>query len=421
MLNNDGNKPCGPASNRRCHTSRVGSVKWATGHEDVDSWAPHAKLATRKKKHRLASWNVRGLNQSGKIEILQNELLRCNVDVAGISETHWKGSGHFQESQYTVYFSGSEDKKIHGVAVFVSNRINNCVLGYEPISDRVMSLKINANPCTINIVSVYAPTCDSSDDDVEEFYNSLETLLKRIPNKEITLLMGDFNAKIGNTENDNHIRNIVGKYGIGNRNDRGSRLIQFAIENNMAISNSMFEVHKRRLWTWRSPDGHTKNQIDYILVNQRWKTTIRHAKTLPSADCGSDHQMLICEIRGKLKVCERKQIYRYPKVVKSQGKMFNQVTMNNLAPHYQEIQNMNSEDTWQILKASVITSLKKLASTDQLTPIEHNRQPWLSDESKILIGKRREVKAQDLNRTEQRNMYRSLSRQIQASCRRDKK
>ena len=126
--------PGDPVGNRRFSTSRVESVKLTTGHGTVDIWASHAKLATRKKqqKLRLAGWNVRGLNQPGKLQIVQDELKRCKIDVAAISETHWPDRGHFPSSEYKVYFFGTEDRNIHGVGIMVSNRLYPYVLGYEP-------------------------------------------------------------------------------------------------------------------------------------------------------------------------------------------------------------------------------------------------------------------------------------------------
>lgn len=127
--------PSDSASDRRRPVSRTDGVKLATGHVNVDPWASHGKYTTRKKPHglwnaRLATWNVRGLRQIGKLQILENELSRCKIDIAGISETHWHGKGHFRSSEYTICYSGTENKSVHGVGFMVSNRINNFVMGY---------------------------------------------------------------------------------------------------------------------------------------------------------------------------------------------------------------------------------------------------------------------------------------------------
>ena len=85
------------------------------------------------------------------------------------------------------------------------------------------------------------------------------------------------------------------------QNEAGQRLIEFCQENALVIANTLFQQHKRRLYTWTSPDGQDWNQIDYILCSQRWRSSIQSAKTRPGADCGSDHEILIAKFRLILK------------------------------------------------------------------------------------------------------------------------
>ena len=91
----------------------------------------------------------------------------------------------------------------------------------------------------------------------------------------------------------------MGKLGLGVQNEAGQRLTEFCQENALVIANTLFQQHKRRLWT--SPNGQYQNQIDYILCNQRWRSSIQSTKTRPGADCGSDHGLFIAKFRLKLK------------------------------------------------------------------------------------------------------------------------
>ena len=84
-------------------------------------------------------------------------------------------------------------------------------------------------------------------------------------------------------------------------NEAGQRLIEFCQENALVIANTLFQQHKRRFYTWTSPDGQHQNQIDYVLCSQRWRSSIQTTKTRPGADCGSDHELLIAKFRLKLK------------------------------------------------------------------------------------------------------------------------
>ena len=93
---------------------------------------------------------------------------------------------------------------------------------------------------------------------------------------------------------------VTGKLGLGVQKEAGQRLIEFCQENALVITNTLFQKHKRWLYTRTSPDGQHRNQIDYILCSQRWRSSIQSAKRL-GADCGSDHELLIAKFRIKLK------------------------------------------------------------------------------------------------------------------------
>ena len=84
-----------------------------------------------------------------------------------------------------------------------------------------------------------------------------------------------------------------------NTGEAGQRLIEFYQESALVIANTLFQQHKRRLYTWTSPDGQHQNQIDYILCSQRWRSSTQSVKTTPAADCGSGHEFLIAKFRLK--------------------------------------------------------------------------------------------------------------------------
>ncbi|GFO09044.1 craniofacial development protein 2-like protein [Plakobranchus ocellatus] len=109
--------------------------------------------------------------------------------------------------------------------------------------------------------------------------------------------MGDFNAKVGTEKVDD----IVGKHGLGIRNERGEKLIEWCQTNNMIVGNTWFQQFPRRKWTWKSPGDETRNQIDYMMISKRYRNTLLLAKTYPSADCYSDHVPVVGKFKLKLK------------------------------------------------------------------------------------------------------------------------
>ena len=107
----------------------------------------------------------------------------------------------------------------------------------------------------------------------------------------------DWNAKVGSQETPG----VTGKFGLGVQNEAGQRLIDFCQENTLVTASTLFQQHKKRLYTWTSPDGQYRNLIDYILSSQRWRNSIQSAKTRPGADYDSGHELLIAKFRLKLK------------------------------------------------------------------------------------------------------------------------
>ena len=113
-------------------------------------------------------------------------------------------------------------------------------------------------------------------------------------------IIGNWNAKVGRQETPG----VTGKFGLGVWNEAGQRLVDFCQENTLVIANTLFQQHRRRLYTWKSPDSQYQNQTDYILCSQRWRRSTESAKTRPGADCGSllpHDELLIAKFRLKLK------------------------------------------------------------------------------------------------------------------------
>ena len=115
--------------------------------------------------------------------------------------------------------------------------------------------------------------------------------------KDVLFIIGDWGAKVGSQE----IPGVTGKFGFGVQSEAGQRLTEFGQENTLVIANTLFQQHKRGLYTWTSSDGQYWNQIDYILCSQIWRSSIQSAQTTAGSDCGSDHELLIAKFRLKLK------------------------------------------------------------------------------------------------------------------------
>ena len=147
----------------------------------------------------------------------------------------------------------------------VNKRVRNAVLGCNLKNDRMISVSLQDKSFNITVIQDDAPTSNAEETEVEWFYEDLQDLLELTSKKDILFIIGDWNAKVGSQEPPG----VTGKFGLGMRNEAGQRLIEFCQENALVIANTLFQQHKRRLYTWTSPDGQHRNQIDYILCSQR--------------------------------------------------------------------------------------------------------------------------------------------------------
>ena len=161
----------------------------------------------------------------------------------------------------------------------------------------MISVHFQGKPFNIIVIQIYALTSNIEEVEIEWFFEDLQELLELTSKKDAIFIIGDWNAKVGSQG----IPGVTSKFGLGVQKEAGQKLTEFCQENTMVIAHTLFQKHKRRLYTWSSPDGQQRNQIDYILCSQRWRSSIESAKTRLGADCGSDHELLIAKFRLNLK------------------------------------------------------------------------------------------------------------------------
>ena len=135
----------------------------------------------------------------------------------------------------------------------------------------MISVRFQGKPFNITVIQVYAPISNAKEAEVERFYEDLQDILELTLKKDVLFIIGDWNAKAGSQETPG----VTGKFGLGIRNEAGQRLKEFCQENALVIANTLFQQHKRRLYTWTSPDDQHRNQIHYILCSQRWRSSIQ--------------------------------------------------------------------------------------------------------------------------------------------------
>ena len=179
-----------------------------------------------------------------------------------LSLCRWTGCGkRITNTGETIVYSGRNDEKHHGgVAIVMNRNVTKAMLEYEPVNKRIIRARFQAKLGKLTIIQCYAPTNEADDEEKTDFYLALQSEIEKVPKHDVTIVMGDLNTKVGNER-------VMGKYGCGNHNDNGERLVDLCGTNNLVIGGTIFphrEIHKL---TWISPNGRDKNQIDHIIIN----------------------------------------------------------------------------------------------------------------------------------------------------------
>ena len=262
-----------------------------------------------------------------------------------------------------IYAGGNHHER--GVGLILDEENSKTLKGWWALSDRVLLARLNGAPLNMAIIIAYAPTSDSTEEEVDKFYETLELAKGQCKSQDIIIIiMGDINAKVDSEP----FEEIVGKYGLGIQNDRGERWVQWCKENDQVITNTWFKQHPRRCWTWKSPGDQVRNQIDYTTICKRFRNAVTQAKSYPGADCGSDHIPVIFNLQVKLKKIKTgKSEPRRQKdllIIDQDTKESYAVKVQNRFAVLEEKRNTSK---WNILKEAITTTAKEVLSVIKKT------------------------------------------------------
>ena len=379
-----------------------------------------------KRSLRIGSWNARTLYEAGKCAQAVREMQRNRLHILGISETHWIHSGQKRlQSGELILFSGKDQgPHAEGVALILGKAAQKTLRGWEAHGSRIIMASFTSKnkKININIVQVYAPTNDARDEDKEEFYSRLQGVLDTLPSKDVNILMGDANAKVGS---DNRWAEVMGRHGLGDMNDNGERFANLCSLNNLAIGGTLFPHRRIHKATWISPDGNTENQIDHFCISRGFRRSLDNVRVLRGADIGSDHHLLLAVLKLRLKNFRKDNTSDRPKFQVSalQGKKMKEEFQIQLKNRFQPLELLENdvEEHWNQVK-EIFTS----TCEDVMGRKTTKHKDWISQNSLDKINVRRQKKA-DVSSSRTRNEketarleYAGAARDVKRSIKRDK-
>ena len=231
-------------------------------------------------------------------------------------------------------YSGNEreeDAHTHGVRLLLSKDAAKSLIEWELVSEKIITARFTSKGRNITIIHCYAPT-NSAEFEEKETYQHLQTVTQKLPKRDIQVVMGDMNAKIGN-DNDKW-KGTMGKEGLGQMNENGLLFADCCTLNELIIGGTLFPHKPTHKATWISPDLQTENQIDHITITKKWRRVLLDVRVKRGADINSDHHLLVGEFKMKLAAKKKtdKKVHRRFEIRKLQNTKIRQelgITLRN--------------------------------------------------------------------------------------------
>ena len=249
-----------------------------------------------------------------KTAVINNELLRLQIDIGGLQETRLAESGCLKESDYTFFWHGKKEEEVreYGVGFAVRNSLLDKVLLDNTGTERLLSMRLNTSDGPLNLLCVYAPTLTAPDDIKDIFYNQLKSTIKGYEKQEPLIILGDFNARVGC---DNEAwPNCLVHFGVGKCNDNGQRLLELCSYHELCITNTFFSTKPHHRVSWRHPRSKQWHQLDLILARRAFLTNFLVPRSYHSADCDTDHSIVCSKIRLQPRRFHHAKQVRKPKI-----------------------------------------------------------------------------------------------------------
>lgn len=330
---------------------------------------------------KIASWNVRTLRRQGELKALTDTVKKAKLDITAIQENRWTGKSLVLGQEYTFYYSGNDGSKRRefGTGFVVFGKARDSVIDFNPINERICTLRVRTKFFNLTLINVHAPTEEKTDEVKDLFYEKLISTYRAAPGHDIKIVLGDFNAKVGQ---ETIYRPTIGTHSLHKiTNANGLRLIDFAMSKNMVISGTYFPHKNIHKMTWRSPDGRTNNQIDHVLIDGRHRSNVMDVRSCRGLNVDSDHYLVRVVLRARIATIKNTQPIRTKWAVERlEHTAVKQLYMDAIEQRmiidmrdHQQQHNVN--DMWNKLKSSVEDAATEVIGREVIV-----RNEWFDDE-----------------------------------------
>ncbi|KAK3563548.1 hypothetical protein QTP86_030959 [Hemibagrus guttatus] len=355
---------------------------------------------------RIGTLNVGTM--TGKGRELADMMERRKVDILCVQETRWKGSkARSIGAGFKLFYYGVDSKR-NGVGVVLKEEFVRNVLEVKRVSDRVMSLKLEIEGVMLNVVSGYAPQVGCELGEKERFWSELDEVMESIPTGERVVIGADFNGHVG--EGNTGDEEVMGKFGVKERNLEGQMVVDFAKRMDMGVVNTYFQKREEHRVTYKS--GGRRTQVDYILCRRGNLKEISDCKVVVGESVARQHRMVVC--RMTLMVCKTKRSKiekktKWWKLKKEECcEEFRQKLRQALGGQ------VVLPDDWETTAEVIRETGRKVLGVSSGRRKEDKETWWWNEEVQDSIQRKRLAKKKwDMDRTEEnRQEYKELQRRV---------
>ncbi|KAK3548254.1 hypothetical protein QTP70_005812 [Hemibagrus guttatus] len=355
---------------------------------------------------RIGTLNVGTM--TGKGRELADVMERRKVDILCVQETRWKGSkARSIGAGFKLFYYGVDSKR-NGVGVVLKEEFVRNVLEVKRVSDRVMSLKLEIEGVMLNVVSGYAPQVGCELEEKERFWSELDEVMESIPTGERVVIGADFNGHVG--EGNTGDEEVMGKFGVKERNLEGQMVVDFAKRMDMGVINTYFQKREEHRVTYKS--GGRSTQVDYILCRRGNLKEISDCKVVVGESVARQHRMVVC--RMTLMVCKKKRSEiekktKWWKLKKEECcEEFRQKLRQALGGQ------VVLPDDWETTAEVIRETGRKVLGVSSGRRKEDKETWWWNEEVQDSIQRKRLAKKKwDMDRTEEnRQEYKELQRRV---------
>ncbi|KAK3514285.1 hypothetical protein QTP70_012904 [Hemibagrus guttatus] len=339
---------------------------------------------------------------------LADVMERRKVDILCVQETRWKGSkARSIGAGFKLFYYGVDSKR-NGVGVVLKEEFVRNVLEVKRVSDRVMSLKLEIEGVMLNVVSGYAPQVGCELEEKERFWSELDEVMESIPTGERVVIGADFNGHVG--EGNTGDEEVMGKFGVKERNLEGQMVVDFAKRMDMGVVNTYFQKREEHRVTYKS--GGRSTQVDYILCRRGNLKEISDCKVVVGESVARQHRMVLC--RMTLMVCKKKRSEiekktKWWKLKKEECcEEFRQKLRQALGGQ------VVLPDDWETTEEVIRETGRKVLGVSSGRRKEDKETWWWNEEVQDSIQRKRLAKKKwDMDRTEEnRQEYKELQRRV---------